>query len=230
MKNGNKLNSTASNFRNSNVELLRIVSIIMIISMHLMSPWRSTSNMINREFIIFLNVIFNTSSTLFILISGYYGLRFKVDKLIHLWFMALTYTVPVLVGTYFFEHGHTDSKFMFRSVFPVLTNFKWFLTSYIILYSFSPFINRGIERLEKRQFILLISIFLLFFYLAPTILFMSIQKDTGKGILNMLAVYCIGRYLALYGFPAILLKRKWTFGSFPDFANVPRKQYFYMVA
>ena len=81
--------------RNSSIELLRVLAILMIISMHLMGKWWTTSSVVNRELIIFLNSFFNTGNSLFILISGYYRVNFKLEKMVHLWFQTLTYTIPL---------------------------------------------------------------------------------------------------------------------------------------
>ena len=193
--------SEHANTRNSSVELLRIVAIVMIISLHLMGKWWNTGNMVNREIIVFLNAIFNTGSSMFILISGYYGIRCRFQKVFHLWFMTWTYTVPLFFISWWLLGDYGGAKMMAHSFFPILTNYKWFITSYILLSLFSPYINRGIERIGKGDFERLLWLGCFFFVIAPTFLFFGIMKDTGKGIANMMLVYLIGRYLRMYGIP-----------------------------
>lgn len=194
--------------RNSSVELLRIFAILMIISMHLMGKWWTTSSIINRELILFFNSFFNTGSSLFILISGYYRLNFKIEKALHLWFQTLTYTIPLLFLSWFLLDITIGGKFILHSFFPILTNYKWFITSYLILYILSPFINLFVEQLSVRQLRSLILVGCIFFILSPTVLLISIQNDAGKGIVNMFLVYIIGRYIRLYGVPSCIVKNR----------------------
>lgn len=186
--------------RLSNFELLRIVAILMIVSMHLMGEMMQTRSFVNRELIIFFNAAFNVSTSLFILISGYFGLHFKKEKLIHLWILTLSYSVLVLIlNVFVLKTEPLGGKLLIHSLFPVFTKSKWFITCYIILYILSPYINKGIESLSQKQFVRVLTILIVFFYLAPTILFLQILNDSGKGIINMLTVYLIGRYIAMYG-------------------------------
>lgn len=187
--------------RNSSIELLRIFAILMIISMHLMGNWWSTENAVNREIIVLLNALFNVGSSLFILVSGYYGIKFKPHKVFHLWFMTLTYTIPIFFMNYWITGNFGDGKFILHSFFPIFTNYKWFITSYIMLSFFSPWLNKGIALMSKRKYELLLMVGGLFFVIAPTMLFVGIMADTGKGIVNMTIVYLLGRYLRLYGIP-----------------------------
>ena len=65
--------------RHSGLECLRIISIILIVSMHILGNTFHTSNLLNKEFILFVNTLGNTGVTLFILISGYFGIPFQYD-------------------------------------------------------------------------------------------------------------------------------------------------------
>lgn len=186
--------------RQSNFELLRIVAILMIVSMHLMGEMMQSRSLVNRELIVFFNAAFNVSTSLFILISGYFGLHFKKEKLIHLWILTLSYSLLVLLlNCFVLKTEPLGGKMLIHSLFPVFTKSKWFITCYIILYILSPYVNKGIETLSQKQFVRLILIFVVFFYFAPTVLFLQIMNDSGKGIINMLTVYLIGRYIAMYG-------------------------------
>lgn len=77
--------------RHSGLECLRIISIILIVSMHILGNTFHTSNWLNKEFILFINTLGNTGVTLFILISGYFGIRFNTHKffkmLVVVWFL-----------------------------------------------------------------------------------------------------------------------------------------------
>ena len=49
--------------RHSGLECLRIISIILIVSMHILGNTFHTSNWLNKEFILFINTLGNTGVT-----------------------------------------------------------------------------------------------------------------------------------------------------------------------
>lgn len=71
--------------RNSSIELLRIISMLMIISMHVLGVhYMEPSKLVDREFVLFINSFCNAGVTIFVLISGFYGIRFKMDRLMYM--------------------------------------------------------------------------------------------------------------------------------------------------
>ena len=68
--------------RKSNFELLRLFCIFGIVVMHAMGNIDTSLSVWNTESHIFVNALFNTGVTCFILISGYFGIKFRLEKLI----------------------------------------------------------------------------------------------------------------------------------------------------
>ena len=54
------------------------------------------------------------------------------------------------------------------------------------------------EKLDKKRFQRLILTMLLVFSILPSILQIHVMNDSGKGVLNMLLIYLIGRYIRKY--------------------------------
>lgn len=189
--------------RNSNIELLRLFCIIAIVSMHVFGVFINNIDTYGRVAMIINNGLFNMCTSVFILISGYYGIRWNKEKLFNLWSIALFWSVVLIV-----VKSDYSAKYLLKSFFPVFTGKYWFLSSYIILFCVAPFVEDLISSLSKAQFRSLIAILLLFFYLAPTFLLFDIMHDSGKGVVNMMTVYLIGRYLSKYGFPKTIINIK----------------------
>lgn len=63
---------------------------------------------------------------------------------------------------------------------------------------FAPYINRIPQSLTQKQFKTLLSLLIFAFYICPTFFYFEIIKDNGKGPVNMLIVYLIGRYISIY--------------------------------
>lgn len=187
--------------RHSGLECLRIISIILIVSMHILGNTFHTGNWLNKEFILFINTLGNTGVTLFILISGYFGIRFNTHKffkmLVVVWFYSI---VSYLIETIWLHTPHTWTG-LASSLLPILSKKYWFMTCYVVLYCFSPYLNRLVHNLSQKSYKQLLLLWGFFFVFAPTILFFEIQNDTGKGIINVTLAYLIGQYLKTYGLP-----------------------------
>ena len=81
------------------------------------------------------------------------------------------------------------------------------MTCYVVLYCFSPYLNRLVQNLSQKSYEQLLLLWGFFFIFAPTILFFEIQNDTGKGIINVTLAYLIGQYLKTYGLPENMILR-----------------------
>lgn len=185
--------------RNSNVELLRLLCIVMIVSMHVFGRYNDNLSVWGWAALSVNNAVGNLGVTIFMLISGWYGIRLRTEKLLNLWNITLFWSLALIAV----DVDHS-AKNLVRSVFPVFTGKYWFLTVYIVISCLSPYVERLIAQLSRRQFQQLIAVLLLFFVVAPTFVILEIMHDSGKGVMNMLTVYLIGRYMARYGLPTRL--------------------------
>ena len=172
----------------------------MIVSMHICGEIFSTQNVLNKGIILAVNSIGNAGVTLFILISGYFGISFNVRKLFNLlvvtcFYSFLSFTVYTL---YFHEHFHLLDKISFA--FPTFGRLYWFVAIYIVIFCFAPFLNRLVLVLSREKFELLLFVSGVFFVLGPTFLLIEIQNDFGKGLPNLMLSYLLGQYLKYYGF------------------------------
>lgn len=193
--------------RLSNIESLRIISIIMIVMMHIMGNAYNTHNAINHELLFGINTIGNTGVTIFIIISGYFGIHPTISKFIKMMSVIWFYSIlSYLINIFYFQESITLQGLQV-TLFPVLCRKYWFITCYMVVFCFSPFLNKIVDFLSKSDFIKLLSIMLLFFVIAPTIFNIEIMKDGGKGVINMILAYLIGQYIKVYGFPKIIKER-----------------------
>lgn len=138
----------AAKTRNSSIELLRILCIFGIIFMHTIAYGGDELSQINRYLLIFANCFTNLGVTCFMLISGYFGVRFNLQKLIKLDLMAILYTIlhQVIKLALGIPVGKMD---WLSSFFPILSNQYWYLTAYFTLRS-CPVISTRFRKNEKR--------------------------------------------------------------------------------
>lgn len=186
--------------RNSNIEIIRIISMILIVISHY-TVFNGIDNSslqwgINR-FILEFCTLGNIGTILFVLITGYFGInnKFKMKKLFLLIVQVLFYTIIIylillLLGV--FKFNGTD---LIRSIFPVTFKTYWFITAYIVLYIFSPFINKFLNSLTKKEFKIFLGVGLLIFSLLATI---TTKDFYGNELIQFVLFYAIGAYIQKY--------------------------------
>lgn len=189
--------------RNSNLELLRILSMYMIVFIHAnMYLGRFCSGVVYLFFNGLVNGICNIGVTCFILISGYYGMQFKMKKLVKMECMMITYSLLETAILYLVYPeqmtGAVLLEAVIKSLFPVITRKYWFYSCYVCLYLLSGFIHRFVEGLSKKEFKKLLLLLLVLFSVFPTVFYFEIMPDNGKGLVSMIMIYLIGRYIRRY--------------------------------
>lgn len=190
--------------RNSNLELLRILSMYMIVFIHanMFLPYFCPGEL-GRFFNGFVNGICNIGVTCFILISGYFGMQFKISKLVKMECMMITYSLLELVVVYLVMpeqlQGAALLEALVKACFPFITRKYWFYSCYVCVYLFSGFVQKLINTLEKQDFKRMLGMMLLIFSVFPTVCYFEIIQDNGKGLVQMFMVYLIGRYIRLHG-------------------------------
>ena len=192
--------------RNSSFELLRIFCIFGIVFMHSLSHvW------LDRRFI-FLSVaensLFNIGVTVFILISGYFGVTLSVKKILYIEALAIFGGILNLLMT-FIRGEEFGFFFIIYNIFPIVSRQYWFLTCYVCLILLSPLLNHLVVSLPQKHLLYLNLLLIILFYVCPTFFYYEITPDSGKGLLNMITVYFLGRYLKLY--PINRKRRFWMF-------------------
>lgn len=180
-----------TNIRNSNVELLRIVAMLMVIFHHALSQGFSFDFLpepsLNLSFFQAANCFGWLGNMLFIIISGYYlsESRFSLKKIIKLWLLVFFYSAGISCILFVFKiqiYGVEGNGFcltrllekrdlkateLFFSFFPVVTAQNWFATKYIVFLFFVPFLNRIVQNVSCRLHFMLIALCFLLFEFLP---------------------------------------------------------------
>lgn len=187
--------------RESNFELLRIICMLMIIGGHLIMLHRTSFDLMSVDFgaSLFLQGAFAVAVNAFVLISGYFGIKFKLHKLLKLDMQTVFYSVVLLIVAIILGWHKIEIKKDFLLLYPILSKQYWFITCYAVLYLISPLLNQWSESIEKKKYTRLLVIGFLIIYLWPTIsyLFNASQfiADSGYGIINFIYLYMLGQYI-----------------------------------
>lgn len=188
--------------RLSNIELLRIIAMFLVLVVHanffsISAPTQietveSTIPSIVRFFFQSFSII---CVDLFILISGWFGIKPKLKSLANFLFQCFffligIYTVMLLCGlTTLSVKGILGCFFMLK--------WNWFIKAYLGLYLLAPFLNAYIEKSTEKQFRLI----LLYFFVFQTIYGWSGAAEFflgGYSSMSFVGLYLLARYVHLY--------------------------------
>lgn len=141
--------------RESKFELLRIVAMIFIIIHHYAihgGILMAETNEINKYVAIFIYSFGQVAVNIFILISGYFLInsKFSIKKFLKTILQVLFYTLAIFI-LYLIFKGAPDWYTIKTCIFPIMSGTYWFITTYIMLYCLSPYINRLIENMNQKE-------------------------------------------------------------------------------
>lgn len=192
-----------TNYKNTNIEILRIVSIFLILIHHYAySIYTSDiylSGGVNKYIIDAIFAGGKIGVNCFILISGYFMINssFTIRKFFKLcgqvWFYSWGFVILVSIGAV--KINDMSMVSILKSIFPIIYSKYWFITSYLILMICSPYINIIIQNASKKQLERLIIILVFIWSFLPTF---CNAKTTWNTVGWFVLLYCIGAYVKKY--------------------------------
>ena len=188
------------------IELLRIISMMMIISLHFCSYGQAANVSIELSLSNFarriLMSICGISVNCYILTSGYFliNFKFKIRKLLKLvaevfFYSATIYLIMVILSV----HNFSVKEFL-CSLFPTLTREYWFITSYVGVYIISPILRDFVKILNKSKHRKCVVIGFAMFVVYYNLFFFCDNLNFGgsTGIVWFIYLYICGSYIFKY--------------------------------
>lgn len=179
--------------RESNIEMLRIVAMSFILINHFlchsikidgMNPWL-------YQGLVITNIC---GVNLFVMISGYFGIRSSVKSFVKLAGMIVFYSVVCLIiGVEIFDMQVTLAKIIKAFIMPFTSQY-WFLECYLGLYILAPLINKGLENLthnELKNVVLILTIISVFSCWYGN----NMIGNNGYGLFHFIYIYVLGNFL-----------------------------------
>lgn len=152
--------------------------------------------------------------TIFVLVSGYFGIRLRVSKIIWLWSLMFFYSLVIFAIQCYtseiplpdnYENAKEFLKNLYTAITPVTSNRWWFCSSYFILMMLAPLLSKACNNISKQSFQYLLGVLLFFYSISPTFLMHSLTYTLGgKCTETIILAYLIGRYIARFGYPACI--------------------------
>lgn len=191
--------------RDSNIELLRIIAMVMVLILHadfqaLGAPDAAAivSKPMSSSLKVLLEVMSIGAVNIFVLISGWFTIKPSVkgfSSFIFQWlfFSIGTYVVSVLGG-----FSEISIKGFAKCFALTDAPTYWFILSYICLYLFAPVLNAFIKNSSKRQ---LLTVILSFFIFQTIYAFISGGAGflgNGYSAMSFMGLYLLASYIKTY--------------------------------
>ena len=187
--------------RDSNMELLRIIAMIGILVLHadffaLGFPKMGdcSSSPLFTIFRFFIESIFIISVNLFVLLSGWYGIKPRKRSFLNLCFQIFFFNILFFCIFSFITPHDALCWDGISSIFMIDSRF-WFVKSYILLYFLSPVLNSFAPNTTKNRFFFILVGFFLFqsFY---GWFFKSVRWFyDGYSTISFIGLYLLAQYL-----------------------------------
>lgn len=196
--------------RNSNIEFLRIIAMLMIVFSHYVSHgslYQSTEISLFNKIVIDAMFLGNLGVAIFVIITGYFmsTSKFNINRIVNLWLQTLFYSVVLFVAFCLVDRNNFSVGATIKSFLPVITSSYWFVTAYIILCFFMPFLNKLFSVITRKQFLLLVIALIVIWFVLPTVAQLDFSRYAGR-VTQFISFYCIGGYLRYY--PDNVMKSK----------------------
>ena len=193
-----------STVRDSSLELLRIISVMLIIGSHFAQyggfafPHENLS--VNRLWQELLFLGGQRGNGMFILISGYFLIssqEIKSAKVIRIFAELLFYTV--LISSLAAISGLQD--FSLLSLIKTSGLHKssgynwWFVRTYLALYLIHPYMNMFLRRLSREEYKKFLKAIFIYWCIIPTF---TGWQFSGNELIEFMCVYSVGAYIRLW--------------------------------
>lgn len=179
--------------RQSNLELCRLASILLVILVH------TTAKSVGQEAsfgVLLLEGFSIIGVNVFVLLTGYFSVTPKKSSIINLAFICFFWMWISILCNYCNGEVVGIKSFFF------ISSSNWFIPSYIYLLMFAPFLNLFCNTVSKKVLwggvLLLLSLEVWFEWIPPRA---EIGALRGYSTLSFMVLYLLARAIRLYGLP-----------------------------
>lgn len=212
--------------RQSNIEVLRILSMLMIIGHHFALHGRFNYSQYNAQLVdvekvlVIFQAFGKVGVDIFVLIGAYFlvGRKYKSSRIVNLLLVSTFYStaIYILFVTFNLDIRSDFSNENIWLPFPGISSY-WFVWSYIVMLIFMPVLNIALKNMTKKQLQwLLIALSIIWVFIPQLNGYFPGKMDFGMDQLGysdgifFIYLYLVAAYLKLY--PSKFTKSLWLNG------------------
>ncbi len=204
--------------RQSNIELLRIIAMLIIVAHHFAVhsgfEFSYDTVTVNRLWVQFIRIGGKIGVNVFVLISGYFLITaktLKTSKALKLWIQIFSYSVIIFAVFILSGIRPFGIKELIRHCFPVSSSRWWFASTYFILYLISPFLNVLLNSFDRKIFQRFLTLLTFCWCIVPTL---SGKLLESNNLLWFIYLYSLAGYIRLCGVKTNIKGRTYILLSF----------------
>ncbi|BDR58256.1 acyltransferase family protein [Xylocopilactobacillus apicola] len=201
----NKSHVDYSHYRQTNFELLRILSMYAIIIHHLIAhsgfSWSQFKVTPNKIWLLSVLPIGKVGVGTFILITGYFTYRHspKLKTLLRITTTTSFYSILIYILANLTIPGtHVTPQTFFQSVFPIISNLYWFATAYVFMYILMPYLNILAERLAVKQYVIMLGVLILLICGPAYLMYYGVPVYGYTDVAVMILLWLTGAFIRKY--------------------------------
>lgn len=206
--------------RQSGIELLRIIAMLQIIFLHvtdygdLFSASRAAGDL-DGLLVTFVWSLCRAPVDVFVMISGYFMITSKFDikrtlkRGSSVYGAMMFYSVSIAIIFFIINPANITVVNCFSAIMPFFSKTWYFLSNYLIILLLSPFLNKMLASLTKKQYLYFMGIVFVVMSLWSTLAKIDgldkvfeiskiVDPYYGKSLGGFLLMYIIGGYLRLF--------------------------------
>lgn len=187
--------------RESNLELCRIFSILLVVLVHSCFGWIGWPDNVETcdVYLLFVEALSCIGVNVFVLLTGYFSTSIKPKSISNLLYICLFYAIIRLIVGFFTGNLEIEDVFF-------ISKSNWFIPTYLGLILITPWLN-AIE-MNKRLggVLLLLVLHQIWFGYFPSMADVSPGYQWGYSIMSFAILYLIARYVRLVGLPKWISK------------------------
>ncbi len=206
--------------RNYGVDLLKIVSMFMVVVLHVFGQGGILSKLGNGTLNWYIGwgmeLLSYGAVNCFAMATGYLMInkKYKTSRIITLWLEVVFYSVLLTLVMKFIYPDEVGGHMILKSVLPVISKSYWYFTAYFALFFLIPLINTFMNKQSKRVNTLLLATALVLYSVLATcsrfFLWDVFAINDGYSPWWLAVMYIVGAYIKKYDFMKNL-KKRWCF-------------------
>lgn len=191
--------------RNSSIELFRIIAMLFVVVVHcngwlvggIPDDFDEHNISLFRVSQATIQAFTCTCVNMFLLISGYFGLKLKWKSILNIYMLLISVTIPFYLVSCIIKMNDF-SLISLLGKFLAISKSGYFVECYLLLMFFSPVFNAFVEKEGKRMLLWALAFWIVEIY------FDFLKQDAdlgfaeGYSFIHFVLIYMLGRTMSLY--------------------------------